>query len=69
MKLNEVDHIWLLLILFALVLAVWLFTKATWLETSGGNLIVAIVAVATTRKAESKHNPTTLDVMPTDSKE
>lgn len=48
-NLNKLDHIWLLLILFTLILAVWLFTKALWLETAGGSLIVAIIAVATNK--------------------
>ena len=73
MKLNDVDHIWVLLLVFCLILGVWLFTKAVWLEGSGRDVIVAIVAVTTSKKLSERKeitsNTTTLEVTPITPKE
>lgn len=51
MRLNKIDHIWILLLVFIIILSVWVYTKADWLAGSGRDIIVAIVAVSTARKA------------------
>lgn len=53
MRLNKIDHIWILLLVFIIILSVWIYTKADWLAGSGRDIIVAIVAVSTARKGIS----------------
>lgn len=59
MKINDLDHIWRIMFLFVLVLGIWLYTRAPWLEAIGKDISVAVIAVMTGSRiiaAQTKDN-------------